>query len=76
MFAVIESEYAIEAERYKWGKTPYDSIGYLGGLGVVPNNLVYTYDFETNSWNQFIKLDTLFIENYSCTTHFTKNGNR
>ena len=76
MFAVIESEYAIEAERYKWGKNPYDSIGYLGGLGVVPNNLVYTYDFETNSWNQFIRLDSLMIENYSCTTHFTKNGNR
>ena len=72
----MENEYALEEERYKWGKYLYNIKGYLGGVGVVPNNLIYTYNFKTNSWNQFTKLDTKLIENYSCTTHFTKNGNR
>ena len=57
-------------------KEPYNNQGYLGGLGVEPNNLVYTYNFEKNVWKLFIELDSLFIENYSCTTYFSKDGQR
>ena len=57
-------------------KEPYNNQGYLGGLGVEPNNLIYTYSFEKNVWKLFTQLDSLFIENYSCTTYFSKDGQR
>ena len=74
--AVIVNEFAHEFDRYKWGKELSNQNGFLGAPGVVPNNLIYTYNFETNHWNKFIELNSILIENYSCTTHFTKRGER
>ena len=57
-----------------WGKNPNNIQGYLGGTGVISNNLTYIYNFKTNLWEQFIQLDSMNIESYTCTTYYSKDG--
>ena len=59
-----------------WGKKFSNNMGYFGGLGVRPNNLVYIYDFATKSWSKFTQLDDHFINKYTCTTYISKVGKR
>ena len=39
----------------------------------VPNNLIYTYNFSTNSWRFFKELTNPMVDAYSCTTFQAKN---
>ena len=39
----------------------------------VPNNLIYTYNFSTNSWTFFKELTNPIVDAYSCTTFQAKN---
>ena len=57
-----------------WGKNPNNIQGHLGGTGVIANNLTYIYNFKTNLWEQFIQLDSMNIESYTCTTYYSKDG--
>ena len=41
---------------------------------MVPNNLIYTYDFSNNSWSKFMQLPMQQIHKYSCATRISKNG--
>ena len=59
-----------------WFKRHSNNIGFFGGLGVEPNNLVYIYDFAANSWTKFTQLNDVFINKYSCTTFIPKDGIR
>ena len=59
-----------------WGKKYSNYMGYFGGHGVEPNNLVYIYDFATNSWSKFTQLDDQYINKYTCTTYISKVGKR
>ena len=67
--------YLTEEMEY-WYKSYSNNFGLFGDLGVVPNNLVYVYDFVANSWTKFTQLNDVFINKYSCTTFIQKEGTR
>ena len=66
----------LEFDKWIWAKRPSDKIGYFGEDGAEPNNLVYIYNFAKKAWNNYIKLPTLKINRYTCTTQISKIGKR
>ena len=56
-------------------KYPIDVHGTFGKTSHT-NNLIYTFEFSTQTWNQLLKIPLETIEKFSCTTSFQKDGKR
>ena len=56
-------------------KYPIDVHGTFGKTSHT-NNLIYTFEFSTQTWNQLLQIPLETIEKFSCTTSFQKDGKR
>ena len=52
-----------------------DQQGFIGKTSHT-NDLIYTFEFSTQTWNQLFQIPMETIEKFSCTTYFQKDGKR